>query len=203
MIEWSIQAAISSRCFDRIIVSTDDNEIAYVAQSSGAEVPFLRSGELADDMTPIVPVVVDALDQVGISDNVSVCCLFATVPFIDFYDLKKGHEIFHKTCAPFVLTVTTFPYPVQRGLRRNAKGEVEMLNPEHAQSRSQDLEETFHDAGQFYWALAKSWRSQPSVFCAGTVGMHIPRFRVQDIDTIEDWETAEHMMRIKLTDIFG
>jgi N-acylneuraminate cytidylyltransferase len=195
MIAWPIRAAIESGCFDQIIVSTDDDEIARVAEEGGAEAPFRRAADLADDNTPTVPVIADAIARLGVQGHTPVCCLYATSPFVTAADLRAGLARLVETGAPFVLGVTTFAFPIQRALRRAASGRVEMFDPAQMQTRSQDLEEAWHDAGQFYWGLAEHWTSGRGVFEAGAQGLAVPRHRVQDIDTPEDWTRAELTMR--------
>jgi N-acylneuraminate cytidylyltransferase len=194
MITWSIQAAKESGCFERIVVSTDDDEIAETAEHYGAEAPFRRSKALADDHTPTVPVIADAIDQLNIDAQTPVCCLYATAPFVTPADLQAGLIRLEETGAPFVLSVTTYAFPIQRALRRNSDGEVEMFDPAQMQTRSQDLEEAWHDAGQFYWGRAESWCSNQGILEQGTQSLALPRYRVQDIDTEEDWLRAERMM---------
>ena len=195
MIAWSIQAAADSGCFDRIVVSTDDDAIAEMATSYGAEVPFRRMAVLADDYTPTLPVIADAIQQLNIEDQTAVCCLYATAPFVTAHDLRSGRELLTETEAPFVLAVTTYAFPIQRALRRQASGTVEMFDPTKMQTRSQDLEEAWHDAGQFYWGQAHRWKNGKGIFDLGAKGFALPRHRVQDIDTEEDWHRAERMMR--------
>jgi pseudaminic acid cytidylyltransferase len=195
MISWSINAAVSSGCFEQIVVSTDDDEIAQISQECGAEATFRRSSNLADDHTPIVPVIADAISQLDIGANTPVCCLFATAPFVMPADLKTSFNQLKKTKAPFVFSVTKYGFPIQRALRRKKSGEIEMLDPRHTLTRSQDLEEAWHDAGQFYWGLAKAWTSGQAVFEKGAQGVPLPRYCVQDIDTEEDWRHAELIMR--------
>jgi len=203
MIAWPIRAALASGCFDRVVVSTDDDEIAEVAEASGAEAPFRRAADLADDHTPTVPVIADAITRLGVADRTPVCCLYATSPFVDSTDLRRGLDRLEETGAPFVLSVTTYAFPIQRALRRDASGRVGMLDPAQMQTRSQDLEEAWHDAGQFYWGHAESWTHGRGIFEAGAQGLPLPRYRVQDIDTEEDWQRAEWMMRALQTDEFG
>ncbi|PVH27265.1 pseudaminic acid cytidylyltransferase [Pararhodobacter oceanensis] len=195
MIAWPIQAAIDSGCFERIIVSTDDEEIASIAQSCGAEAPFRRPAELADDHTPTVPVIADAITRLNLPARTPVCCLYATSPFVRADDLRAGRARLEETDAPFVLSVTTYAFPIQRALRRGASGAVEMFDPAQMQTRSQDLEEAWHDAGQFYWGRAESWTHHKGVFVAGAQGLPLPRYRVQDIDTEDDLQRAELIMR--------
>lgn len=195
MIAWSIKAAQASGVFDRIVVSTDDPAIAEVARGHGAEVPFMRSPELSDDHTPTVPVVADAANQLGLDDETPLCCLYATAPFVLPSDVANGLDVLRNEGAMYVMAVTTFPFPIQRALRRSDAGAVEMFDPSTMQTRSQDLEEGWHDAGQFYWAKAGTWRSGRGVFEVGAYGVSLPRHRVQDIDTPEDWVRAEYLKR--------
>jgi len=195
MIAWSIQAAVASGCFDRIVVSTDDDAIAEVAQTYGAEAPFRRGAALSDDYTPTVPVIADAVEQLNIGGQTAVCCLYATAPFVTEHDLQAGHGLLMETDASFVLAVTTYSFPIQRALRRDSSGGVEMFDPAQMQTRSQDLEEAWHDAGQFYWGQAHSWKTAKGIFEADAQGLALPRHRVQDIDTEEDWQRAECMMQ--------
>ena len=194
MIAWSIQAAKESGCFERIVVSTDDEEIAETAERYGAEAPFRRCKILADDHTPTVTVVADAIERLNVVTQTPVCCLYATAPFVTPDDLRAGLIRLEKTRAPFVLSVTTYAFPIQRALKRNSAGEVEMFYPAQMQTRSQDLEEAWHDAGQFYWGRAESWARNQGIFGPGAQSLVLPRHRVQDIDTEEDWLRAERMM---------
>lgn len=194
MIAWSIQAAKESGCFERIVVSTDDEEIAETAERYGAEAPFRRSKVLADDHTPTVPVIADAIERLNVVAQTPVCCLYATAPFVTPDDLRAGLIRLEETGAPFVLSVTTYAFPIQRALRRNSAGEVEMFDPGQMQTRSQDLEEAWHDAGQFYWGRAESWANIQGIFGQCTQSLVLPRYRVQDIDTEEDWLRAERMI---------
>jgi len=195
MIAWSIEAAEISRCFDRIVVSTDDEEIAETSLKLGAEVPFMRPPSLADDHTATVPVIADAVERLELDHKTPVCCLYATAPFVMPEDLQEGQRLLETSNVPFVLTVTTFSFPIQRALRRDTSGIVEMLDPSLMQTRSQDLEEAWHDAGQSYWAHTTTWKSGSGLFENGAYGLPLPRHRVQDIDTAEDWARAELMMQ--------
>lgn len=195
MIGWSLRAAVASGLFDRVIVSTDDAEIADVARAEGAEVPFLRDAALAGDHAPTVPVIADACTRLGLEPEVRVCCLYATAPFVRAGDLAEGLATLERTGASYVMAVTSYGFPIQRALWRNAAGAVRMVDPARMQTRSQDLEEAWHDAGQFYWARAGIWTTGRGVFEPGAHGVALPRHRVQDIDTEEDWRRAEYMMQ--------
>lgn len=194
MIAWSIESARASECFSRIVVSTEDVEIAEVAREQGAEVPFERPEELADDHAATVPVIAHAVHELALSPETPVCCLYATAPFVTTGDLQETRRLLLDNPGAFVFPVTTYAYPIQRALKRDVSGRVHMLDPDAATMRSQDLQEAWHDAGQFYWALAGSWHLGRSVFDGKAIGFPVPRYRVQDIDTLEDWDTAEKMM---------
>ena len=192
MIAYAIGAALASKVFDRVIVSTDDSEIAEVAKAYGAELPFVRPPELADDHTPTVPVIGHAIrvcDQLGWGVE-DVCCIYPGVPFISTDDLRSSHEQLVSTGANYVFPVTGFPSPIQRALRRLSDGTVHPFQPEHTATRTQDLEPGYFDVGQFYWGNAKSWLAGLNVHLTGST-LVIPEWRVVDIDTPADWERAE------------
>lgn len=199
MITWSIEAAISSKCFDRIIVSTDDEEIADIAKASGAEVPFMRPENLSDDHTATIPVInhaINSLRENGFSAEL-VCCIYATAPFIKSDDLVKGLELMAEKSCDYAFPVTSFPYPIQRAFRLSDKGTIEMFAEDQFNTRSQDLVEAYHDAGQFYWGTAEAWQKEKIIFGPNSMPIILPRHRVQDIDTQEDWEQAELLVKIK------
>ena len=193
MIAWSIAAAQSADCFDRVLVSTDDEEIAEVASLHGAEVPFLRPAHLADDQASTQDVVMHAVqwcEQQRLPVD-AVCCLYATAPFVQPGDLEEAGVLLEQ--APpksIVFSATTFPFPIQRAIRIDKEGRSTMFQPENFNTRSQDLEEAYHDAGQFYWGRPAAWAGNDNLFNDGRP-LLIPRWRVQDIDTEEDWIRAE------------
>lgn len=192
MIAWPITAAIESGCFDRIIVSTDDDEIASIAQAYGAEAPFRRPPELSDDHTPTIPVIAHAVRWQRQSAHVErACCIYATSPMLLAEDVRAGRAVLDASGTDYVFSVTSYPFPIQRALRIDVDGRTSMFQPEHREARSQDLEEAFHDAGQFYWGRADAWVAGRPIFDKASAAVRLPRKRVQDIDTIEDWERAE------------
>jgi N-acylneuraminate cytidylyltransferase len=195
MIAWPIAAARESGCFDHIVVSTDDEEIARIALSHGAEVPFVRPAELSDDYTATRPVVIHAIREAeklwGHAEF--ICCIYATSPFMTSTDIRNGLDVLVKSDADFAFAVTTFPYPIQRALKRTAANRVAMFHPEHRLTRSQDLEEAYHDAGQFYWGRTRAFLEDRPTFSDAAIPIVLPRSRVQDIDTLEDWRRAELM----------
>jgi pseudaminic acid cytidylyltransferase len=194
MIAWSIEAARISDCFDHITVSTDDPEIADVSRQWGAEVPFMRPAMLADDFCGTTPVVAHSVrwhQQSGLALT-AVCCLYATTPFVEPADIKQGLELLIAAASDrFVFTATSFASPIQRALRLDkASGEARMWQPEQFSKRSQDLELAYHDAAQFYWGRPLAWLNSESLF-EGSNPLVLPRWRVHDIDTEDDWIRAE------------
>mgnify|MGYP001791561069 CR=1 FL=1 len=193
IIAWSIAAARDSGCFDRIIVSTEDDEIADVAIENGAEVPFRRPQELADDYASTAAVIGHAVTvlakHLGPSD--AVCCLYPTAPLIKSDDLGRACAILEARECAYVFPVARYPSPIQRALHRNEEGRVCMFDPAMFERRSQDLEEAWHDAGQFYLARPQTWLAQQTIFCEASIGLELPAHRVVDIDTLEDWKRAE------------
>lgn len=193
MIAWSIDAAIKSDCFDRIIVSTDDEEIAQVATGLGAEAPFVRPPNLADDHTATIPVIkhaIEWLQQHG-EKPAQVCCIYPTAPFVTPKYLAMGLELLEQKACDYTFSVTSYVFPIQRALRIQDCGRVQMFQPELFDVRSQDLEESWHDAGQFYWGTTAAWLSGKSLFSGDSFPLILPRYLVQDIDTVEDWIRAE------------
>jgi pseudaminic acid cytidylyltransferase len=197
MIAYSIEAAINSGLFDRIIVSTDDKEISEVALEYGAEVPFIRPNNLSNDQAATVPVIKHAIEKMLEIEGVIgdyVCCIYATAPFIDKEDMKIGFEKLLSHKADYVVPVTTFDYPVQRALVCE-DNLISMLDEDNAWVRSQDLEEMYHDVGQFYWGKTEAWLSEKSLLSNSSSYIKLERWKVQDIDSMEDWKRAEIMFK--------
>lgn len=197
LIAYSIEAAKASGCFKKIIVSTDDDEISEVAQEWGAEVPFLRPSNLADNFSTTLEVMQHAVEWC-ISSNIdakNICCIYATAPFLLPEYLKKGLQNLINKKAQYSFSATSFTYPIQRAIKLDGNGFVEMFNPENINTRSQDLEEAYHDAGQFYWGRANAFLNKLPLFSEHSSAILLPRDRVQDIDTLEDWEFAEALYK--------
>ena len=198
MIAYSIEAAFQSEVFNRVIVSTDDEEIADVARNYGAEVPFIRPVEFSGDYTGTTDVIQHAIRWIREHDRdpLAVCCIYATAPLIQQSDLKKGLEILQGGRWEYVFSATNFGYPIFRGFKKQADQGLEMFFPEHFQTRSQDLPEAMHDAGQFYWGRSAAWMQGLRIFDRWSTIVELPRWRVQDIDTLDDWERAEVLYRL-------
>lgn len=197
MIAWSIEAARQSGCFSRVVVSTDDVDIAEIALQCGAEVPFIRPAELSDDYTGTIPVIRHAVEwfiRQGQRPE-QACCIYATAPFVCPEDIRRGLEILTDTGSDYAFSVTSYPFPIQRAIRITRQGRVEMFDPEQFSTRSQDLEEAYHDAGQFYWGRTGAWLAEKMIFSPVAAPVLLPRHMVQDIDTIEDWTRAEFMFQ--------
>lgn len=193
MIGYAIEAALASGQFDRVVVTTDDAEIADVAKSHGAELPFHRPAELADDHTPTVPVIQHAIQACnGLNWGVSyACCIYPGVPFIRASDLAAAFELLEAHGGEgYTFPVTSFPSPIQRALKRDETGRVEPFNPRYVSTRTQDLDAAYHDAGQFYWGRADTWLAGLNIHANGRA-IVLPEWRVVDIDTPADWDRAE------------
>jgi len=195
IIAYSIQAAKDAGLFDRIIVTTDSEEIAAVARQHGAETPFLRPAELADDHTPTAPVVAHVLERLQEDGQPAdyACCIYATAPFVQAQYIRQGYALLTAKKVSSVFSVTTFPFPIFRALKIEADGQLAMFWPEHELTRSNDLPEAYHDAGQFYWVECQRFMREQRMYTKDAMPIILPRYLVQDIDTPEDWQTAEYM----------
>ncbi|MDQ1244585.1 MAG: pseudaminic acid cytidylyltransferase [Campylobacterota bacterium] len=196
IIAYSIEAALNSGLFERVIVSTDDKEIADVAIKYGADVPFMRPKELSDDYSVTKDVIDHALNFLKNrgEEYDYLCTIYATAPFLQPKYLIEGFTKLKKSDAINAFSSTTMPFPVQRTFKLDKNGRCEMFTPQHYYTRSQDLEEAYQDAGQFYWTkLGK--KSDEIMFGKDSIPIILPRYLVQDIDTIEDWQIAEYMYK--------
>ncbi len=197
MIGWSIEAAMRSNCFDEVIVSTDDGEIAEISKGFGATIPFTRPAELADDHTGTIPVIAHAgnwLIRNGYEPRY-ICCIYPTAPFLKEENVQQGLKKLCVEKCSYAISVTTYAFPIQRAVKLTGDGRIQMLDPQDYNTRSQDLEETYHDAGQFYWGTAEAWISRKMLFDIDSTAVVLPRWEVLDIDTLEDWELAERLFK--------
>jgi len=198
IIAYSIEAALESNCFDQVIVSTDDNKIAEVAKTYGAKVPFIRPAALSNDYAGTIPVIKHTIEWLENHNNTidNVCCLYATAPFIQSQTIFKAFQQLQESKADYCFSATSFTFPIQRAIRITRDDKVEMFYPEYFNVRSQDLEEAYHDAGQFYWGKAQAFKDELPIFSEAASPYILPRYLVQDIDTTEDWIRAEVMYRV-------
>jgi pseudaminic acid cytidylyltransferase len=195
----TIKFVLSTEIFSEIIVSTDDHEIAEISLAAGATVIVHRSSLLSGDFVPTVPVISDALKQFdhSASQRSFVCCFYPVNPFLDSTNLYRGLDILKSNVSiNYVNPVVTFPYPIERALQINSSGLVQMLNPLHLETRSQDLGEFVHDAGQWYWGRGETWLREASLL-TNSIGIPVPRWVSQDIDTLEDWNYAELLFNVQ------
>lgn len=192
MIVRSIRTALDSGLFEQVVVSTDDAEIADVARAHGAQAPFLRPADLADDFTGTAAVIVHALQQLPAFDY--ACCVYATAPLLQARYLHQGLELLEQhPDRSFAFSVCSFGFPVQRALTLDGQGALSALYPEFCNTRSQDLPEAFQDAGQFYWGRSEAWLRGEVLYSPASLPVILPRHLVQDIDTLEDWKRAEYL----------
>ena len=197
IIAYSIEKAIESGLFETVIVSTDDEEIAKVAESYGAEIPFLRPKEISDDFTGINPVISHALSNYDTNGYEYACCIFATSPLLLTDDLQESFGLISSNVYKFIFSATDFPHPIERSFKEKISGKgLEMMFPEKYMTRSQDLDAWMHDAGQFYWGKIESWIEESMNFDENSFYYKLPMWRVQDIDTLEDWKRAEVISKL-------
>lgn len=198
IIAYSIEEALSSGLFDQVLVSTDSEEIAEIAKKYGAKVPFMRPSELSDDYTTTAPVIEHAVQwlQDQGENPAYVCCIYAAAPFIQSKYLAKGYELLRSKDCASSFPVTSFPFPILRASVIKDNGCLEMLWPEYELTRSQDLPEAYHDAGQFYWLNVKKFLSEKKIYPVDSRPVIMPRHLVQDVDTLEDWVRAEYMYKV-------
>ena len=196
MIAYSIEAALESKLFNKVIVSTDDKEIAEIAEKFGAEVPFIRPTELSGDHTATIPVIAHAVAELQKENPVEIaCCIYATAPFIQVKYLHEAYKSLIKNKSDYAFSATSFAFPIQRAIKLDKDKKVEMFQPEHFNTRSQDLEEAYHDAGQFYFGTSEAWLTEKPIFSKESSAIILPRHLVQDIDTMEDFTRAELMYK--------
>ena len=198
IIAYSIEAALKSNCFSQVIVSTDDDEISEVAKKFGAHVPFVRPDELSNDYVGTIPVIKHTIEWMEDNNNYieNVCCLYATAPFIQSKIISKAYKQLKDSSADYCFSVTKFTFPIQRAIKIIQGDKVNMFYPEYFNERSQDLEESYHDAAQFYWGKVQAFKDELPIFSESSTPFILPRYLVQDIDTQEDWIRAEVMYQV-------
>jgi len=203
LIAYSIEKALASNLFTKVVVSTDDEDIAKIAKEYGAQVPFMRSPELADDFISSGDVVKDAIKKLqDMGENFDyICTIYATAPLLDIRYLKEGYEKLKNSDARMAFSVTSMPFPIQRTFKITQNGRCEMFWPKNFLKRSQDLEEAYQDAGQFYWERA-GVEAKDIPFGSESIPIVLPRHLVQDIDTPEDWQRAEILYQLVYPDKF-
>lgn len=199
IIAYSIEAALKSGLFDTVMVSTDDSEIAEVAKEYGAEVPFLRSEENADDFATTADVILEVVQEYEANGEIFefACCIYPTAPLLSVETLKDGWDLLREKHYATVFPVAPFGYPIRRSLRLEDDNRAVMNWPEHINTRSQDLEQAYHDAGQFYWLSLDKFNKQQKLFTDNTGVIVLDEMQVQDIDNEVDWKIAELKMQLR------
>jgi len=193
MIAGSIRTALNSGLFERVVVSTDDEEIADVARAFGAEVPFMRPVELADAFTGTSAVIQHAIGALDRRYDFT-CCIYATAPLLQARFLREGYQaLLAAQDKSYAFSVCGFGFPIQRALLINPDGSLDALHPEYRSVRSQDLVPAYQDAGQFYWGRSEAWLRGEVIFSPQSLPVILPRHLVQDIDTEEDWLRAQYL----------
>lgn len=197
IIAYSIEAALRAGCFDTVMCSTDDAEIADVAQQYGAEVPFFRSPETSNDFATTADVLREVIGEYEKRGQIFdyFCCLYPTAPFVSAEKIRSGFELMCECGASGAIPVVPFSYPIQRALKIT-DDKISMVQPEYLLSRSQDLMKTYHDAGQYYWYKTSAFHKNPNIMMLNPVAIVTPEEEVQDIDTMEDWKLAEMKWKI-------
>lgn len=192
IIQYSIDAALASGIFDEVMVSTDDEEIASIARSLGATVPFMRSAGSSNDFATTAEVLAEVLQQYREAGKefAAGCCIYPTAPFVTAEKLKKAYQLLIDNKADSVIPVTRFSFPIWRSFKME-EGKVSFNWPENASKRSQDLPPAFHDCGQFYFFDTAVFLQTKSLVSANTFAIEVPESEVQDIDNEEDWKIAE------------
>ena len=198
IIAYSIQAALDSGLFDEVMVSTDDLEIAEIAKNFGAKVPFMRSVKNSDDFATTFDVIEEVI-QVYKSQGKefeNICCIYSCAPFVTSEILLKAYNQLIRYKFDTVFPIIAYSFPIQRALRVDQR-KVSMILEENLNSRSQDLEDSFHDAGQFYWCNIKQLLLSKKILTKNTGGVEISELEAQDIDTEIDWKLAELKFQLK------
>ena len=195
IIAYSIEIAKKSKLFDKIIISSDSSKIAKVAIKYGGEIPFVRPKNLSDDYTGTKEVIAHAVNSITNKYDINlikaVCCIYATAPFIQTEDLHKAWKLLKSGKWDHVFAATSYSYPIFRSFKQQKKGGLKLLFPNYYKKRSQDLNTVMHDAGQFYWARPKDWINNKLSFNNRSTVVKLPNWRVHDIDTLDDWKSAE------------
>ena len=198
VIWYSIKAALKTKIFNKIIVSTDDSQIAELSKKFGAEVPFYRSANLSDDYTDTRSVIADTINKIESSLVFkNVCCIYPANPFVLEEDIIKGFNLLKKKNIKYVFASASYNHSIFRSFKLDKNLSPKMIFPSKFNKRTQDIEETFHDVGQCYWRRKEDWLIKKNIFNnKNSASIIIPKWRAIDIDTLDDWKLAEKMMKV-------
>ena len=193
IIAYSIETALNSNLFDEVMVSSDDDEILKISEKYGASIPFVRSSPNSNDYATTIDVISEVIEKyknIG-KEFEYTCCIYPCAPFITENILKQSFEHLQQEKYDCIFPVVPFSFPIQRAVRINSKDRIEMFQPEYMQTRSQDLENSFHDVGQYYFFKTKKIIEHQKLWTDNTGCVILSETESQDIDTIEDWKLAE------------
>mgnify|MGYP001212680902 FL=1 len=198
IIFWTLKTIISAKLFDRIIVSTDNKKIAKIAKKFKAEIPFIRPKSISNDFASTPDVIKHAINWLKLK-KISpkyVCCIYPTAAFMSVKDLLNGYKKIKTNRWNFIFSAGKFQSSIFRSFKKNSKG-LKMIFPKYYKKRTQDIKDTYFDAGQFYWGKTDAWKKTKPIFSKDSSLIEIPRWRIHDIDTMEDWKTAEKMWIVR------
>ena len=193
---WTIKALKQSKLFSKIVLTTDDNQIKKTAEQLGFDYIISRPSNLADNYTPTKPVIEHAIRTLKKKFKIKyACCVYPCNPFLNSLDLKKSFKILKKNKNNFVFPITEYTHPLQRAFKLAKKNKLIFFTKKHELTRTQDLVKSYHDVGQFYWGSVSNWLSKKKMHSNG-IGLPIPKWRVVDIDNLQDWKRAELLFKI-------
>ena len=193
---WTIKALKQSKLFSKIVLTTDDNQIKKIGEQLGVDYVISRPANLADNYTSTKLVIEHAIKVLKTKFKIKyVCCAYPCNPFLNFLDLKKSFTILKKNKKEFVFPITEYPHPIQRAFKLAKKNKLIFFKKKHESTRTQDLVKSYHDAGQFYLGTVTNWLSKKKLHSNG-IGLPIPKWRVVDIDNLQDWKRAELLFKV-------
>ena len=196
-ISYPIEIALNSKLFERVVVTTEDEEIASIAVEYGAEVPFTRSLELSDDYATTVDVIADAVQKLELRDSDLICCIYPVTPLLTIERLIQAQKILESGTWDYVFPACEYTTPIERAFRKDSSGKINFLSPRFVLTRTQDIEKSFYDAGQFYFGNASSWRRKIPILSGNSTFIELEKNETLDIDELEDWELLENILRIR------
>lgn len=193
IIAYAIEAALSSKLFDEVMVSTDSKEIADIALLYGAKVPFIRSIENSNDFATTVDVLCEVLEWYEYQ-NIKfqyATCIYACAPFVNSKILLESFELLIKKKCDCVFPILAYSHPIQRALKLSESGKIDPFDNSNSNTRTQDLYKAFHDAGMFYTFDVNKLFINKSLRTHNTFAIEIDELHAHDIDTEKDWVLAE------------
>jgi pseudaminic acid cytidylyltransferase len=194
-IAYPIELALKSGIFERVIVTTEDQEIASIAIAFGAEVPFLRSTELSDDFSTTIDVIADAAIRLKLNDLDLLCCIYPVTPLLEIDRLLQARKLLETGEWDYVFPASEYTTPIERAFRKNPEEKVNFLFPKFVSTRTQDIEKTFYDAGQFYFGRVKAWKNKLPILSGNASFLALEKYEAIDIDDEADWNFVERIIQ--------